>query len=234
MKTRPLIKAGFVGLILIISSLFMMQTFPKKAVYMSEGFVTPIIYFEFVESPIEVYDFFGISSETSANEDFIAKMDYGNKLDFGFAFIYSFFLVFLFWSIFKLSNNKVYIIAIILAVFAFVFDVLENVQLLSITSKLNSGDFSSEIINLQIFTWIKWGSLALIFLIFAYWIYFNRAAKYVAIISVLPFILGVLAFIDKGLMTEIFAKSISAMFAISVFYTFFYKKLKLDNKNKTS
>jgi len=224
MKNRPLIKTGFVGIVLIIAGLFIMQAFPKDAYYMSEGFVTPIIYFEFVESPIEVYDFFGMTEETNADDDFVNKMNCGNKLDFGFAFIYSFFLGFLFWSISKITNNKIYLIAVFLVIIAFIFDVLENIQLLGITAKLANGDFSSELINLQVFTWTKWISLSIIFTIYAYWLYTIKTVKYAILISLSPLVFGFMAFIKKGIITEIFSISISVMFVIATIYSFIYKK----------
>ena len=223
MKKRPLIKVGVIGIILIFAGIFSTQSFPKKAYYMSHGFATPILYFEFIESPIEVYDFFGITHETIPDKEFINKMNHGNKLDFGFAFIYSIFLSFLFWSIAKLTNNKLYFIAILLSVIAFVFDILENIQLIGITDKLINGDFSDELINLQIFTWIKWISLSLIFSIYAYWLYTIKTVKYAILISLSPIIFGILSYINKGIFTELFAISISIMFVISTIYSFIYK-----------
>ena len=52
----------------------------------------------------------------------------------------------------------------------------------------------------------------------------NRVAKYVAIISLSPAVFAFFAFVNRGIMTELFDKSVSAMFAISIFYAFIYKK----------
>lgn len=47
---RPFIKAGIVGLLVIVMSIVLLAVFPSKAVRLPDGFFTPIIAFEFIET----------------------------------------------------------------------------------------------------------------------------------------------------------------------------------------
>ena len=60
-KNRPFVTVGYVGIILLALGLFLMSSFPKYVPYMADGFKTPIIYFEFVETIEQTQQLFGMT-----------------------------------------------------------------------------------------------------------------------------------------------------------------------------
>ncbi|RLD65922.1 MAG: hypothetical protein DRI95_07625 [Bacteroidetes bacterium] len=162
MKTnRPFITAGYVGIILILLGLFLMSTFPKYVPYMADGFQTPVIFFEFVQTVEETQQMFGMTNGLLPDDNLIQKMDYGNKIDFIYALVYSLFLFLFAQKLVKISGKKFYTAVMVLAVIAFVFDCLENIKLITITENIESGSYQNELETLIVLTWIKRGALAL-------------------------------------------------------------------------
>ena len=228
MKTKkPFIFAGYTGLLLIVLGLFLMTTFPKHVPYMAEGFQTPIIFFEFVQTVEETQQFFGMTSSLLPDDNLIQKMDFGNKIDFIYAFVYALFLFLFAKKLMEISGKKIFMAVMVLAVVAFIGDCLENIKLISITENIESGSFQNHLDALFIFTWIKWGSLALIFVILSEWFFRGRVISTIfAFIGWTPLILGILAYKMPGLYNELFAKSIMFMFIALIVYSFIYKSPK--------
>lgn len=175
------------GIALLIITVMMTLVGPGNVTGMPEGFVTPIMAFEFLRSPQEVYSMFDITLQesstgivpacqalTSEASYRIATLDAINHLDSGYILAYTAFIVFLGSMRFG-SNRKGLSIVWILAVLAMVFDILENIALLGITEALNYCLVWSENQNgpaiienwvhlLIPFTHIKWASIGLAFL----------------------------------------------------------------------
>ncbi|OQX98419.1 MAG: hypothetical protein B6I20_11120, partial [Bacteroidetes bacterium 4572_117] len=125
MKTKkPFIFAGYTGLLLIVLGLFLMTTFPKHVPYMAEGFQTPIIFFEFVQTVEETQQFFGMTSSLLPDDNLIQKMDFGNKIDFIYAFVYALFLFLFAKKLMEISGKKIFMAVMVLAVVAFIGDCL--------------------------------------------------------------------------------------------------------------
>lgn len=223
-KNRPFFYIGLVGLLVFAGAYTLKNVFPSEAPYLAPRFSTPIVFFEFIQSPVEVFDFFGITDYDFDSQKFIKKMDNGNKLDFGFALIYSTFLFLFFRKLAEESEQKWYRAGMVLAILAFIGDVLENIQLLSITANLQSGDFEQYIKLLFVFTWIKWGSLAIGFAIYALWLLkLDGVLKFMGYVGWVPLIFGAMALMRRGVMTELFTKSVNIMFFVAISYCFLYK-----------
>jgi hypothetical protein len=80
---------------------------------------------------------------------------------------------------------------------------------------------------LHIYTWIKWGSLALSFLIISdWWFKGGWVSKIFSFIAWAPAILGILAYRYPGFYSELFAQSIIFMFIGTIVYCFVYKEPK--------
>jgi hypothetical protein len=223
-KNKPFFYVGLVGLLIFGGAYWLKETFPAEAPYMAPRFSTPIVFFEFVQSPIEVYDFFGITDYDFDSENFIAKMDAGNKIDFAFAFIYSAFLFLFFRVLAKESEQKWYKAGMVLAILALIGDVFENVQLLGITANLQSGNFETQLKLLNIFTWVKWASIAIAFALYALWLLkLEGVLKLMGYVAWIPLIFGAMAFMRRGVMTELFTRSVSILFFVAIAYCFMYK-----------
>jgi hypothetical protein len=223
-KNRPFLYVGLIGLFILAGAYWLKNVFPQEAPYMAPRFSSPIIFFEFIQSPVEVTDFFGLTDYDFDSEQFIGKMDQGNRLDFFFAFIYSAFFLFFFKKLAEESGQKWYKAGMMLALLAFIGDIFENVQLLGITANLQSGDLESHIRLLAVFTWIKWSSLAIGFAIFGLWLMkLEGVLRLMGYVAWVPLIFGIMAFMRRGLMTELFTRSISILFFVAISYCFMYK-----------
>jgi len=141
---NPFRIVGFLGLIVIAMSIVLGTVFPSKAPWMMDGFFTPIIAFEFVQSKDEVKRLFGIaispeqqSGTQSIAPPMIKAMDSGNRLYYIHMLFYASFLFFFSLTCARITGQKLYYAASIIAVVILFGDGFENIQLLSITSNIN-------------------------------------------------------------------------------------------------
>ncbi len=98
-------------------------------------------------------------------------------------------------------------------------------QLFDITSKLGTMDFAADLTALQWFTWIKWGSLALVFLTLVP--YFFRGGKFsmtIAGFGIVCFALAVISFFHRSAFNEMFGALTAVMFLLMIVYCFIYKQ----------
>ena len=226
MKTqKPFLTVGYFGLVLIAAALVVMNVFPREVPYMDEGFTTPVIFFEFNTGIESAQKLFGMFGGLLPDDNLVHKMNLGNQIDFIYAIIYGTFLFLFGKKLVKISGKKIYTAVMILAVIAMVFDWLENIKLIAITEKLADGNFQDELDMLHIYTWIKWGSLALIFVILSEWFFKGKIlSKIFSFIAWAPAVLAVLAYRYPGFYSELFSKSIIIMFVGTIIYCFVYKE----------
>jgi len=226
-SNKPFIKTGYLGLAVIMMSVLLLFVFPPKVPSLPEGFLTPIIAFEFIQTNTEVKELFGGENITLRNE-MVRAMDLGNQLDYVYMCLYSAFLLMVSVTCARLSKNKYYYAGVVLALVVLAADALENVQLLGITANLSTGNFDSQLRLLYLFTWIKWGGIALIFLTLSPWfLKGGRFSKTIGIMGIISFILGVAAYMNRSLINEIFSLSVALMFIFMIIYCFTYKTDKL-------
>lgn len=226
MENKPFFKCGVVGLMVVAMSLFLLTILPTKADVgpMPEGFVTPIIAFEFAKTPLDVENLFAVG-EARSQMRLAAAMDLGNILDYGYMVLYSLFLGWFSFICVKVSNNRFFYLPCGLAGLALIGDALENVQLLGITAKLATMDIGAELSALQIFTWIKWGSLAFAFLLLAfYFIQGGWFSSAIAVVGVACFCAGCVAFFQRSAANEIFGGLTGVMYLLMIVYCFLYRQ----------
>ena len=220
---RPFLKAGFVGLLVIVMSILLMAVFPSTAPKLPDGFFTPIIAFEFMETKTEVYQLFGFPG-TELREQMVSGMNLGNQLDYIYMGLYSLFLMMFSAGCAKISGQKRFYAGICIALGVLAADVMENQQLFGITEKLTSGDFDAELLQLQVFTWLKWGGLSILFLLLATWFFNqNRFAKWIGGLCVASAVLGVAAFLFRSMAAEIFCLSVALVFLLMIIFCFTHK-----------
>lgn len=217
---RPFQKTGFIGIAVVAMSIVLMAVFPARSPSLPRGFITPIIAFEFIESSEEIYQLFG--KENSPERDaMVEAMNRGNRLDFIYMIFYSSFLFFFAIQCARETGMRICYLGALLALIVLAGDFLENLQLLGITSKLASGSFEGELMALKIFTWQKWGGIATIFLILVpYFIKGNLYAKIMALWGLGVFFTGVMAYLKRSVVNEIFALSVAVMFLLMIVYSF--------------
>ncbi len=222
--TRPFLKVGIIGLLMISFGLYLMSVFPKQAEKLPSGFSTPIIAFEFVQTKAEVLDLFG-KADTLQRRQLLEKMDFGNRMDYIYMILYSSFLFFFALICKRTRGKSIYNLGALIALVILVGDAMENVQLLSITEKLATDDFSPEIIRLQFWTWIKWGGISIFFLsLVPYFLKRGLVAKFMALCAIISFGLALASYYNRSLFTEIYVQSVMGLFLMLLIYSFFSKQ----------
>ncbi len=225
MKQRPFFYIGLIGILVIANVYWLDKTFPSSAPYMLRGFSKPAIFYEFIQSPVEVEAFFGLDDYDFDSEKFIEKINQGQKLDFIFAIVYSAFFFLFFKKLVNVSHKKWYKIGMFLAIAAFLGDVIANVQLLQIVDKITTGGYDSNLSVLLVATWFKWLSLAVGFCLFGLWLLqLSGVLKYMGYVAWLPLILSFFALMHRGVYTELFTRSINIMFFVAISYCFMFDK----------
>jgi hypothetical protein len=220
---KSFINNGYLGLAVIAMSVVLLFVFPSKVPSLPEGFFTPIIAFEFVQSSDEVFQMFG-GSDLPGRNNMKDAMDLGNRLDYAYMGLYSMFLLLFSTTCAKIAKNPYYYAGAVIALVVLAGDAMENIQLLGITANLSIGDFSPYLEPLQIFTWIKWGGIGLIFLVLSPW--FLRGSlfsKIIGAIGIISFILGIAAFLHRSVINEVFSMSVAIMFILMIIYCFTFK-----------
>src|SRR5437870_5380768 len=195
---RTFIFSGFIGITVVVMSFVLLSIFPSKAPGMTKGFFTPIIAYEFISTPQEVYLLFG-QMNSPEQKTMISAMDLGNRIDFLFMILYSSFLFTFSLICRKETGSKIFYACAAISILVMFGDLLENLQLLSITSKIGAGDFTAELYYLKIFTWLKWGGICILFALF--FTYFSRGNLYSRVVGyagIITPILGVLAFLHRS------------------------------------
>ncbi|MBP6472130.1 MAG: hypothetical protein KBE23_04920 [Chloroflexi bacterium] len=221
MKKRPYIFSGLIGLAVIVMSLVTMTVFPQESPGQIEGIGSPIIAFEFAETPEEIYTLLGANG-TPEQAAMAAAMDQGNRIDYLYMLLYSGFLFTFAMTAVRQTKQRWLYVTAVLALLAFVGDALENMQLFGITAGLASGDFAVELARLHWLTWLKWGSLATYFVLIGVglWRGNGRFAKFITITAVVTFLLGLVSFIQRGPATEPFTLAIALMFVLLIGFSF--------------
>jgi hypothetical protein len=224
--SRPFFKSGIIGILLIITSLVLMKVFPSQAPKLPDGFFTPILAFEFAISRQEIENLFG-EPQSDYRKSMVAAMDLGNRLDYAYMILYSSFLFGFSITCARLSRNRRYYFAALVSVLVLVGDAMENIQLFGITRKLADGGFEKELQLLFYFTWLKWGGLALVFLILLPY-FFNGSlmTRLIALVGLTTAVLSILAFINRSVLNEIYALSVAVMFLVTIIYALTHKHRK--------
>ncbi len=217
---KPFMKIGVLGLLVAGMSVVLMMVFPSKAPWMMEGFRTPIIAFEFVQTAEEVQQLFG-TPHSEEQQGMIRAMDLGNRLDYLYLVLYSAFLFLFSFVCVKITGQKRYYAACILAVLVLAGDSFENIQLMGITSKINEMDYSRQLVLLKRFTWMKWGGIGIVFLVLSpYFLSGGIFSKVIGTVGIFSAFLSVMAYINRTAFTEWMGFSVALMFVLMISYSF--------------
>lgn len=198
---RPFKFSFIIGLFAVIINILLFFVFPSTANQLPEHFRSPIIALEFAQSEAEVVALFG-PPEGEDRATLITQMDRGNQLDFVFIALYGLFLLFFGIAAAKTSGQNFFFTASVLAVMVMIFDVLENVQLFSITSKIGMLSLDENLEKLQLYTWAKWGGLSLILGILGMYLIGKKQAtwtKGIGGLAIIAFVLCIISFFYRPL-----------------------------------
>lgn len=219
MRDRLFLLSGLFGLGALLMTAILWLIGPRQVGPLPPGFVTPIMAFEFAADPAEVGHLFSVDGAAAA-------MDRVNRWDFLYMALYNGFLIAFALACARRTGNRYYYAVAALPLLIWVADALENVQLLSITRLLAAdtvepvlGQLRPLLDRLRLFTWLKWGGLALYFVLL--WPYFRGLAgwaRWIGVVGLLPALLAVAALFSRGLPNEMMALAIGVMFLLLTVY----------------
>lgn len=231
MRDRPFLVSSIFGLGAVVMTLLLSAVGPRPTSPLPAGFITPVLAFEFAEREAEVAALFAPAGQPTG-DTVRADMDRVNRLDFLYIALYGGCLLAFALTCFRLTGQRLYLVAAALAVAIMAADVLENVQLLAITRLMDDGDVSpilaqlTPLLNrLRLFTWLKWGGLAIFFLLLIpYFRGLTGPWRWVWLISLLPALLAVVANFARGLPNELMALAIGLLFLLLTVYAWRFKQ----------
>jgi hypothetical protein len=217
MTRRPFFISGILGLGAVAMTLILSFVGPRPATPLPAGFITPVLAFEFAENEAEVRQI--------VSPNVRSAMDRVNQFDFLYIALYGGCLFTFALTCDRLTGRRLFFGAAALAIGIMVADILENVQLLAITARMDDGGFEGELARLRLFTWLKWGGLAVYFaLLRAYFARLTGPARWLGAIALSPLLLGAAAFLSRGPISELFALSIGLMFLLLTFYAWWFRR----------
>ncbi len=158
MKKNPFVPALILGAATFaLSALF--PGIPK-----APGVMSPVIELEFARGTEDIHRITGFdaSGEAGADKKIVDAIRANTAHDRWFIFAYTLFLTVSCLIMYRLSGSPLLPGGALLALAAGVFDFAENRQILLLLDQLG-GDPGTVLQNLQLFTWLKWGSIVMAF-----------------------------------------------------------------------
>jgi hypothetical protein len=202
--------AAWIGVALLAITAVLLAVLPKHAAALSPGFRTPMLAFEFARTRGEVEALFGAPG-SAQRAALVRAMDLGNTIDFAFMVAYSAFLASFALGVARVAG-RAYTLVAVLAPVAAVADFAENLQLFAMTGRLGA-TYDEALSRLAVFTWTKWGGLAVCLVWLSPWLLRGRGIQRVTgVLSVLTGVLAIAAAISRGALTEAFSAVLSVTF----------------------
>lgn len=216
----------FFGIPIVLVSLVLMFTNPLAQDNLPKGFNTPILALEFIQTQQEAVTLF----EVENRNEYINRFLLGNKIDYLFMVLYGTFMMCVGYKITLITKNKALYFSIFLGFLAIITDGIENQYILKIIQNYNEETVHAHIQKLNLFTWIKWGSITTYFFIIAgYFWRGNLFSKVIGFVGTLAFLVSIAAFIHRSFLNEVMALLVAINFFLLMIYCFVQKKIKLDN-----
>jgi len=219
MRDRLFLLSGLLGLGALLMTAVLGFIGPRQMGPLPPGFVTPVMAFEFAADPAEVGHLFSVDGAAAA-------MDRVNRWDFLYMALYNGFLVAFALACARRTGHRAYYALAALPLLIWFADALENVQLLAITRVLTTdatepilGQLLPLLDRLRLFTWLKWGGLAIYFVLL--WPYFRGRtgwARWIGFVGLLPALLAAVALFRRGPANELMALAIGVMFVLLTVY----------------
>lgn len=218
MRARPFFITAFLGVGTILMTLVMTAIGPRPTAPLPTGYITPVLAYEFATTEAEVAALFAPAGRP-AGDAVRAAMDRVNRFDFLYIVLYGSFLATFALVCAHTTRRPLFLLAAALAPLIMLADVLENIQLLTMTARLGTQDIAANLARLHWFTWLKWGGLALWFLMMRpYFSAHGGWGRAIALVSLLPLPLGLVAFVWPGVAAELFALAIGLLFIMLTVY----------------
>jgi hypothetical protein len=170
LKNKSHFITAIIAMLTMVLSAIMLFKYPSKA-ELSNGYKTPVLAFEFAQSPEDLKFMTGDSPDAVNNR---IAMRLGQKYDTIFPFFYAGLIAMCILSI-SSKINILTILGILFSIFIIPSDLYENSIMNSIIDSLESGQsITAQLSALHIATWLKWGNIAIAMLILSIQSYLNK------------------------------------------------------------
>lgn len=220
MKNNPFRVAVFFGILLFLTGVLILFFNPLPQNNLPKGFYSSILAFEFIHTNAEVIRFF----EVNELPDYLYKFNMVNAIDYFFMVFYSLFLTSFSFAVFKITKTKWMFVAMFFSLLAWPSDLFENIQIGKIANNIY-GNNDQSLYLLNIFTWIKWGSIASSLIIISNYfmqkLFFNML---VFSCSILAFIFCCISFFHRSIANELMGLFVMLSFLLLFIYSIAYKK----------
>ncbi len=208
------------GIIMIIASVLITYFNTVITGPLPEGFVNPIIALEFINQPIELTNFFDIITVKSLKE----SLTIGNQIDYFYMFSYGIFALMCGRLMYIETKVKALWLSLPLVAIIITADAFENLNIAEIIAMNDYQNADLILDQLQLFTWLKWGSIAALMLLYS--VYFFQGNWWKILIGIVlasTFVMYGVAFYLRGMYCEIFALNIMLGFTGLLIFSVFWK-----------
>lgn len=208
------------GIIMIIASVLITYFNTVITGSLPDGFVTPIIALEFINQPIELTNFFDIITVESLKE----SLTIGNQIDYFYMFSYGIFALMCGRLMYIETKVKALWLSLPLVAIIITADAFENLNIAEIIAMKDYHNADLILDQLQLFTWLKWGSISALMLLYS--VYFFQGNWWKILIGILlasSFVMYGVAFYLRGMYCEIFALNIMLGFVGLLVFAVFWK-----------
>lgn len=191
----------------------------QEAGPLPQGFMTPIIALEFMPDLPSLIAFFDHPNQSLLRE----KLHLANIYDYGFMVLYSLFAFCCGILMFLETRIKSIFFSAIPCVLMLAADGMENLYIGALTALDNLEGATPLLHQLQFYTWLKWGSISALFLMYSvYFLQGNWWKITIGILLLVVFVLYAAAFFLRGFWQEWMSLSVLAgfllLFAFSIFW----------------
>lgn len=195
------------------------------------GFITPIIALEFMNNTHDLINFFQIITVDSLK----ASLNIGNQIDFVYMFSYGIFALMCGRLMYIETKIKALWLSFPLVALIITADAFENLNIAEILAMKEYQNAELILDQLQLFTWLKWGSLSALMLLYSvYFLQGNWWKILIGIVLASSFILYGVAFYLRGMYCEIFSLSIMLGFLGLLSFAIFWKPFRQNSKDHSS
>ena len=219
---RPLLLFLTIGIV-TISLMMLLWLFPSEVGTLPDGFSSPVVALEFAETPEEVRKMFEADNEVRTK--WLLDMRRGHLADSFYLMFYSLFLGLWGWIAARRTGKKWFYAIPLLALAAGASDAAENLQMVALTYLVDQGDMLMELRYLYLFTWLKWGSLAIgLGALSLYLFPQHLLGKVYSLVSAATLILALLAFVERSGANSLMALAITIQFLLLFTIIFVHKE----------
>lgn len=140
-NTKIAVVTGILGLVTLVTALFLMPVFPQEAAISPVPYSKPVYAFEMARTVDDLQAVFGLPDDPERQVR-IAAMDMGNKWDFAFMALYGAFIALFFYGAYQQRGRTevVWKYFVYIAILSAIADAVETSFLLHITNNLEAGE----------------------------------------------------------------------------------------------